>query len=167
MTFNVHTPNEITFSLVLHSNNFIADRTFPREIIVTFYEFVPTKPCWIKLAFVLLWLRPFSLGWPRWSSRWLTIFIVSQITIWRICCGIKLVQPLDSGATPTTSYSGMALFTPLLGTYISAQTVWGNQTTQNLRAGDFNGKNKPKSALVRENHWNAWGNIYAGGCAGD
>ena len=31
--------------------------------------------------------------------------------------------PLDSGATPTTSYPGMALFTPSLGMYISAQTV--------------------------------------------
>ena len=30
--------------------------------------------------------------------------------------------PLDSDTTPTTSYLGMALFTPLLGTYISAQT---------------------------------------------
>ena len=30
--------------------------------------------------------------------------------------------PLDSGATPTTLYPGMVLFTPSLGTYISAQT---------------------------------------------
>ena len=29
---------------------------------------------------------------------------------------------LDSGATPTASYPGMTLFTPSLGTYISAQT---------------------------------------------
>ena len=29
---------------------------------------------------------------------------------------------LDSGATPTTSYPDIALFTPSLGTYIGAQT---------------------------------------------
>ena len=115
MTFSVYVPNEITFFLVLHSNNFIVDRKFPREIIAAFHEFLPTKPCWIKLGFVLLQLTPFSFGWPWWSGRWMTIFIVSQISIWR-------ARHCDEEATPTTSYSGMALVTLSLDMYISTQT---------------------------------------------
>ena len=49
--------------------------------------------------------------------------------------------------------------------------VRGNQTTQDLARNDgrviLTKKNEPKSVSMQDNHWNAWGNVYAGGCAGD
>ena len=93
MTFSAHVPNEITFSLVLQSNNFIADRTFPREIIVTFHKLVPPSHAGLNLLLYCFDWDLFRLAGPdEVADDWCGINLVRANFLWEHFVVFNLIR---------------------------------------------------------------------------